>query len=123
MLYPILPVPAPRMTRSDKWKQRKCVMAYRHFRDKVREAGIVLPVPYKVTFNLPMPSSWSEKKRKAMEGQPHTSKPDKDNLEKALLDALYENDSHVWSGWVEKRWARIPSIKIETLSVGDCHTE
>lgn len=115
MIYNILPVPAPRMTRSDKWNQRPCVMAYRHFRDTVREQGVVLPIPYKVTFHLPMPSSWSEKKKRAMEGQPHQSKPDKDNLEKALLDALYENDSHIWSGWAEKRWSRMPGIQVEAI--------
>ena len=116
-IYPILPVPAPRMTRSDKWKQRKCVMAYRHFRDKVREAGIVLPVPGKVTFYLPMPMSWSAKKRKAMEGQPHTQRPDWDNLAKALCDALFEEDGHIWGMWVEKRWAAMPGIKIEPIGV------
>lgn len=31
--------------------------------------------------------------------------PDKDNLEKAVLDAVFENDSHVWDGRVSKLWA------------------
>lgn len=31
-----------------------------------------------------------------MRGTPHEQKPDKDNLLKALLDALYGDDSHVW---------------------------
>jgi hypothetical protein len=30
------PVPKPRQTRSDKWKQRPCVMAYRTFADELR---------------------------------------------------------------------------------------
>jgi Holliday junction resolvase RusA-like endonuclease len=39
----------------------------------------------------------------------HSSKPDRDNLDKAVLDALtqlgfFEDDSQVCSGTVEKRW-------------------
>lgn len=43
-----------------------------------------------VTFYLPIPKSWSEaKKRLARAGQIRpTTKPDIDNLEKALMDAL-----------------------------------
>jgi len=37
--YKITPVPKPRQTRSDKWKQRPCVMRYRAFADEVRAAG------------------------------------------------------------------------------------
>lgn len=113
--YPITPVPAPRMTRSDKWRKRPCVMRYFAFRDKVRELGIVLPIPYKVTFWMPMPPSWSKKKRDEWHGKPHMNRPDKDNLEKALLDSLYEDDAEVWSGWVEKRWAHDGYITVEKI--------
>ena len=36
--------------------------------------------------------------------RPHRQKPDIDNLIKALLDALYADDSHVWKITAEKRW-------------------
>ncbi len=113
--YRILPVPKPRMTQRDKWKSRPCVLRYRHFKDQVRALNIKLPYRYKVTFHIPMPKSWSNKKRVQMNGAPHMQKPDKDNLEKALLDSIYGDDSHVWSGWAEKRWAEMPSIVIEEV--------
>lgn len=52
-----------------------------------------------------MPPSWSEKKRREMEGKPHQQKPDLDNLLKSL-DALYEDDSVIWKISAEKVWAR-----------------
>lgn len=103
------------MTQRDRWKKRPVVLRYWEFKDHVRALGIKLPVPYKITFFLPMPKSWPEKKKREMAGKPHMQKPDKDNLEKALLDALYEDDAHVWSGWVEKRWSRVPGIRVEPL--------
>lgn len=39
-----------------------------------------------------------------MAGKPHQQKPDKDNLEKALLDAIFGEDSHIWDGRVTKIW-------------------
>jgi len=32
---------------------------------------------------LPMPKSWSKKKKSAMAGRPHRQKPDRDNIDKA----------------------------------------
>jgi len=117
--YPITPTPAPRQTRSDKWKQRPCVMRYRAFKDAVKTAGVSLPeIPCKITFYIEMPKSWSAKAKAAMNGQPHTVKPDVDNLTKSLLDALFENDSHVYSLWIEKRWSETPHISIEKLCRG-----
>lgn len=117
--YPIAPVPAPRMTKSDKWRfpRRPRVQRYFDFRDAVRKLGVKLPIPYKVIFWVPMPKSWSKKKKAEWCGQPHMNKPDKDNLEKALLDSLYEDDSIVWSGWVEKRWAMTGHITVESLQI------
>lgn len=37
-----------------------------------------------------------------MNGKPHQSKPDKDNLERALLDALFEDDAHIWDSRARK---------------------
>ena len=113
--YPILPVPKPRMTRQDKWKKRGCVMQYRAFADEVRARGVRLPEAYHVVFILPMPKSWPKKKRVEMCGKPHQQTPDKDNMEKALLDALYGNDAHVWDGRCSKIWGRTGG-----LVVGSC---
>ena len=113
--YPISPVACPRMTKRDRWKKRPVVVAYFAFRDEVRLAKVNLPIPYKVTFHVEMPPSWTKKKRIAMDGTPHLDTPDKDNFEKAFLDALFGNDSHVWSGWAEKRWASVPGIEVIPL--------
>nr|WP_317403378.1 RusA family crossover junction endodeoxyribonuclease [Plesiomonas shigelloides] len=103
-LYPIVPNTKPRMTRSDKWKIRPPVLQYRNFKDQVRAAGVSLPENYHVIFVIPMPKTWSQKKKCSMVGKPHRQVPDKDNLEKALLDALYEQDCGMWDGRVTKIW-------------------
>lgn len=104
-VYNIIPLGKPRMTRADKWKKRPEVLRYRAFCDEVRLSKVTLPESgYHVIFVLPMPPSWSKKKRALMDGEPHQQKPDKDNLEKALLDALFGEDSHIWDGRVTKIW-------------------
>ena len=107
--YPIPTCPKPRMTRSDKWKKpaRPCVQRYRDFKDMVRLQKVQInPGGDLIVFLIKMPKSWSEKKKKAMNLQPHQVKPDKDNLEKALLDAVFGDDSHIWSNAPVKLWSR-----------------
>jgi len=114
-VYDIIPVPKPRMTVSDKWKKRLPVVRYFEFKDQVKKAGITLPESgYHVTFILPMPDSWPKKKKALMINQPHQQKPDKDNLEKALLDAIFEQDCRVWDGRVTKKWGYEGKIIIQT---------
>ena len=111
--YPIIPCPKPRMTRSDKWKKRPCVMRYRAFADEVRLRGVSIDQSGShVIFTMLMPASWSKAKIAAHEGQPHTQKPDLDNLIKALFDALYSDDSHIWRFSAEKRWGTSSSITV-----------
>ena len=112
--YNITPVPKPRQTQSDKWKQRPCVMRYRAFADKVRALKIkVAESGDHICFILPMPKSWSKQRKQIMDGQPHQQVPDKDNLEKALLDSLFKNDSHIWDSRVSKIWGREGKIIIK----------
>ena len=111
--YAIDPVPKPRMTKSDKWKKRTCVMRYWEFKDKVKELEIHLQSPCKATFYIPMPKSWSKRKRAEFNGKPHLSRPDGDNLEKALFDSVFGEDAQMWSFSWEKRWAETGSIIIE----------
>lgn len=114
MKYNITPIPKPRMTRSDSWKKRPCVMRYWDFKDQVREAGVKIPEDgYLITFVLPMPKSWSKKKKAEMFGTPHKQTPDKDNLEKALLDAVLDEDSHIWIGACQKAWGHEGGIIID----------
>lgn len=112
-IYPLTPVPKPRMVKSDTWRKRPAVMRYWAFKDKVRELGIELQSPCKAVFYIPMPTSWSERKKKDFDGKPHLNRPDGDNLEKALFDSVFGEDSHMWAFAWEKRWAREGSITVE----------
>lgn len=66
-----------------------------------------------IIFIIPMPKSWSQKKRDLMNGQPHQQKPDIDNLTKSLLDALFDDDSHIWDIRTSKVWGEMGQIIIE----------
>ncbi len=113
--YPITPVPKPRMTKSDAWKKRPAVLRYWAFKDKVRELGIELQSPCKITFYIEMPKSWSKRKKADFVGKPHMNKPDADNLGKAILDAVFDDDAQMWSVWFEKYWAHEGSITVEKI--------
>ena len=112
MLYPITPCPKPRQTRSDKWNQRPAVMRYRAFADECRLRGVTVCPGDSITFWIPMPKSWSKKKKDSMDGAPHTQKPDLDNLLKALFDAVHKDDSHIWCVMVSKLWSHEGAISI-----------
>jgi Holliday junction resolvase RusA-like endonuclease len=111
-IYDIIPCPKPRMTSADKWKKRPETQRYWAFCDEVRLKKVAFENACHVIFVLPMPESWSKKKRLEMDGQPHQSKPDSDNLIKALGDALYSDDSHLWHYAVTKIWGVEGQIRI-----------
>jgi len=100
------PVAKPRMTRSDRWKKRKCVIKYREFSDKLREdsSGFISSGTLVMHFFFSFKKSHSKKFIENNLGAPHTQKPDIDNCIKAVLDTLYENDSHVYSVLAKKFW-------------------
>jgi Holliday junction resolvase RusA-like endonuclease len=110
----ITPVSKPRQTRSDVWKERPAVMRYRAFADELRlKYSEDLPPSVSLVFHLPMPKSWSKKRREAMRYRPHQQKPDIDNLSKAVLDALLEDDCAVWHLDAYKFWADEGAIEID----------
>lgn len=81
------------------------------FKDEVRIRHVRLPdTNAHVIFLLPMPASWSQKRKDKMRGYPHRGKKDGarkndvDNLTKALLDAVYGEDSGVWDIRGTKFW-------------------
>ncbi len=114
--YLITPVSAPRQVKSDVWNPSDHVLRYRAFRDECALRGVTIsPRDTSITFVLPMPASWSQKKKDAMRFMPHEQKPDLDNLIKALVDAAYRNadDGKVSSyGRTEKIWGDIGEIRI-----------
>lgn len=111
----------PRMTRSDRWKQRDCVVKYRNWADHARlcvrqqlgslpPTGKILALHWIAYFKPP--ESWSKKKREAANGQLHRSRPDRDNIDKAVLDALFDEDSGIADGQITKRWDNNPRLAI-----------
>jgi Holliday junction resolvase RusA-like endonuclease len=104
------------MTQSDRWKKRDCVIRYRNFKDQCRAHGVNVPESASVEYTIPMPASWSQKKREQMRGKPHRQRPDLDNLDKALLDAVLTEDSHIWQLHSRKVWGDTGQIYITEIS-------
>ena len=105
--FDVVPVAAPRMNRADRWKKRPCVVKYFAYRDQVRaiaeEQGVTLPERFYLWFQMPMPKSWGQRKKRMMFGALCRSKPDIDNLAKGFFDCFGE-DKHVWSVQITKTW-------------------
>lgn len=114
--FNVTPVGKPRMTQRDKWKKRPPVLRYYQFKDEINLAAKQIDyVPadeLKLVFYLPMPKSWSYKKRREMRGRPHQQKPDTDNLTKAFKDALCEDDSYIWHEDCAKYWDHEGRIEV-----------
>ena len=113
--YPIVPMGAPRMTRADAWRVpvRDCVSRYRAFKDEVRLRGVSLVNGDGVVFVMPMPPSWSKKKKAKMCGQLCKQKPDLDNMLKSLMDALFQDDAHIAElSKLRKEWGYTGEIRI-----------
>lgn len=97
----------PRMTRRDKWTKRPCVMRYRKWMDAARAFVPKLPAdPIDVSWvaYLPFPKSYSKKKQQALGGCAHREKPDRDNIDKGILDFLFKNDAGIAQGCMRKLW-------------------
>lgn len=112
------PSGAPRMTRQDKWlkPRRPCVEKYFQLRAAIQAAvGPVNDIPDRIdcTFYLAMPDSWSDKKKAEMEGKPHRVRPDRDNMEKAVMDSLFVNDGGIHEGFSKKVWCHEGFERIE----------
>lgn len=90
------------------------MVRYWEYKDRLKLLWGDREVPDKLNliFVLPMPKSWSGKKRLAMKGQPCQSKPDIDNLVKGWMDALLDDDARIWSIQASKVWGETGSIEL-----------
>ena len=76
------------------------------------------PIAVMLTLNMPIPSSWSKKRRElALRGLiGATVKPDLDNVCKALADAMngivYEDDKQIVSATIVKQYATVPCVAV-----------
>lgn len=74
-------------------RKRKQVRRYYKYKQSIKElcaqAGFTLQKRgWSIYFYFPIPERWSKKKKEMMRGQCKESKPDIDNMEKAIYDAL-----------------------------------
>jgi Holliday junction resolvase RusA-like endonuclease len=126
-LFDVIPMGAVRMTQSDRWKlnpnhkdplkrQREVVTRYFEFKDKIKaqstEMKFKLSGVLEIVFLVPMPFTWSEKKKVKHNKQPVKTRPDIDNYVKAFMDALEFEDGFVWKIIAEKRYAFKGSILV-----------
>ncbi len=114
-IYDIKPVPKPRMTQSDKWQKRPCVVRYWEFKDEVNRLNMEVDSNQHIHFIIAIPKSWGKKKKLTMAGKPHKQKPDIDNLTKALLDAIHKEDAHIYDVRASKWWGEKDCIAIENI--------
>jgi len=69
-----------------------------------------------VTFFLPMPKTWSQKKRKIYHGTLHQQRPDLKNLLSAWEDSLCIEDKYIAHySYLCKRWVDYPTGWIEII--------
>tara|TARA_B100000586_G_scaffold89492_1_gene63575 strand:- start:278 stop:646 length:369 start_codon:yes stop_codon:yes gene_type:complete len=114
MILDVTPVSKPRMTRADRWKKRQSVLKFFAFRDAVKQSPAWKTLQlldmdsFKIVFHVPMPKSWSKKKKAQFEGKPHQQRPDLDNYLKAWKDSVYEEDAVVWHVEATKLWTSGP---------------
>lgn len=111
------PLGKPRMTQRDVWKKRPAVLRYRCWADLARLCAGPMPNPADVArldwiAYFEPPKSWSKTKLAAAMGQIHRAKPDRDNIDKAVLDALFEEDSGIGVGTIAKYWETEARLEI-----------
>lgn len=92
-----------------------------HYAGQAIPAPIEGPVRVQIIAVFEIPKSWPRKKREAALGTLHTQRPDRDNIEKWVLDGMnrvaFADDGQVADGRTVKMWG----LKAETLvEVGPC---
>ena len=108
----------PRMTQRDKFKP--AAQRYFAYKDEVRRQ-VKIPLwrlPEPLTFSwriwLPIPPSVSQAENERRRGTGHRFKPDKDTLDKALMDILFSKDERiVGTRFQEKIWEDFNKPRIE----------
>ena len=118
--YPYPGMAKPRMTQADSWKKRPIVLRYWDYKDHIRQwaadSDFNLGNTIYAVFLIPMPKSWSNKKKLDMMGKNHQQRPDIDNLLEGLMDALLEEDSHIHTVYSKKIWSDKGAIEFYKLN-------
>ena len=102
------------------WKDAIRTAAHAHIPDE----PIELPVRVDAVFLMPRPKCHFNSKGalKASAPTPHTVKPDRDNLDKAVLDVLTEvgilkDDCQVYDGTITKQYGPYSNADVGTVGV------
>lgn len=123
----VKPMGAVRMTQKGKWTSITATryMNYKklvghEMRIQCKEP-FVGPLKVLVTFTLPMPDSWTGKKKREQLGAAVAVKPDIDNLVKGLLDSAnkicWQDDNQVTEIVARKRYGYEGAIEMEIEEV------
>ena len=96
------------------------------FRERVAKAvankpRLMGPVILTIWATFEIPNSWPKAKRWQYLSEPHTQKPDADNVAKAVMDGmrhLWSDDCVVWNLRVIKAWGVSPRCTIVVESEG-----
>lgn len=124
IFIPIIPMGAVRTTRAAAGWGNKSMMKYAAYKKQIGyitkqyfKTPLETPILVDVTFYMPIPNSWNQKKKDSKLGAFHTSKPDIDNLLKGCFDALnkiaWKDDNQVCEVHSSKVYSINPGIAIE----------
>lgn len=84
-------------------------------KQQYRKKPLETPLRLDVWFLMPIPASFSKKKREDLVGKPHTIKPDLDNLLKFLdflIGTAIKDDSQIHTIYAHKLYSSVPETKI-----------
>jgi Holliday junction resolvase RusA-like endonuclease len=97
---PMAAIGAPRMTRRDVWQDQVRLRAPK----TLPEAATVVRLDWVAEYRPP--ESWSRKRQMEAIGKPKRTKPDRDNIDKAILDVLFPGcDEKIPAGEISKCYA------------------
>ena len=113
----VVPVGKPRMTQKGLWKPVVKRYYYNVETFKLwakdvprKDVSVVSWIAY-----FPFPKSYTNSKRDSLRGQPHQLKPDRDNIDKFILDSLFSSDQRIHAGLTAKYWDDGKGARIELL--------
>ena len=98
------PAGLQRLLRIERYNQYKIDL----LAEAKRKGFLLEPSGMHITFWIPCPKSWSQKKKTAHHGMLHQAKPDIDNLAKAFFDSLAVEDKIIANVTLTKRWVDFP---------------
>lgn len=121
---PMAGMGAVRQSQRDRWRPSPAVARYRSWKDELRLRMRNWPAEDEirkigVLAYYAIPSGWSDAKKRKHLVQPKRTKPDWDNVYKAVTDALWDHDQKIPGGYGEKMWHIEDRLIIEIVLRGE----